>query len=217
MTDYYKNLPAEEKANTWTHLVPWIAAMVYAVPMLQLAYRQQMVNPKHQLLGTILFLVGTLLMYGSSTLYHLVVHPVHKRRLRVFDHISIYVMIAGSYSVICLVSLGGWRGWSLFAFLWACVIAGVVGKLVALGKYPHLSLVLYLMMGWAALLVMRPMWLSMPHSAFWWIVAEGVFYSVGAYFFNLDEKHAYYHAIWHVFIVLGATAHTIASWIILAA
>ncbi len=217
MAEFYKKLSAEEKANTWTHLVPWVAALIYSVPMIRLAYEQQMVCPRHQLLGTILFVVGTLLMYGSSTLYHVVAQPEHKRRLRVFDHISIYVMIAGSYSVVCLVALGGWRGWSLFAFLWACVIAGVVGKLVALGKRPHLSLVLYLLMGWAALLVLRPMWLGMPHSAFWWIVAEGVFYSVGAYFFNKDEEHAFYHAIWHVFIVLGASAHTIATWIILAA
>ena len=92
-----------------------------------------------------------LLMYGSSTLYHAVSAPAHKRRLRVFDHISIYVMIAGSYSLICLSTVGGWLGWTVFGFLWACVIAGIVGKVIALGKYPNLSLALYLAMGWVAL------------------------------------------------------------------
>ena len=154
-------------------------------------------------------------MFISSTLYHAVSAPEHKRRLRVFDHISIYVMIAGSYSLICLSVVGGWVGWTLFAFLWGCVIAGIVGKLVALGKHPNLSLTLYLAMGWVALLILVPMWRNMPHAAFWWIVAEGVFYTIGAYFFRLDEEHAFYHAIWHMFITLGAASHTIGTILIL--
>ena len=207
------SLPAEEKANTWTHLVAVVATLIVAVPLLRLSLHH---TPyAMHLLGTGLFLFGMLLMYVSSTLYHLVMHPVHKARLRIFDHISIYVMIAGSYSVICLSVLGGWIGWSLFAFLWACVLAGAIGKFIALGKHPHLSLTLYLMMGWAALLVIRPMWLHMSHAAFWWVVAEGVFYSIGAYFFSKDEEHAFYHAIWHVFIMLGSSAHTVATFLIL--
>ena len=88
--------------------------------------------------------------------------------------------------------------------------------MIALGKYPRLSLTLYLAMGWVALLMLVPMWRNMPHAAFWWIIAEGVFYTVGSYFFNKDEEHAFYHAIWHVFIVLGAASHTIATWLILS-
>ena len=106
-------------------------------------------------------------------------------------------------------------GWALFAFLWGCVIAGVVGKLVALGKHPKLSLALYLMMGWAALLVIWPLWQRMPRAAFWWILAEGIFYTIGAYFFHGDEEHPFWHAIWHVFIMLGSLSHTIATVIIL--
>ncbi len=155
-------------------------------------------------------------MYFASTLYHVVVDPTAKARIRIFDHSSIYVMVAGSYSPICLTVVGGWMGWSLFIFLWSCVIAGIIGKVIALGKYPRLSLALYLAMGWAALLVIWPMWQNMPHSAFWWIIAEGVFYTIGAYFFNKDEEHAFYHAIWHVFIVLGSLSHTIALWLILS-
>lgn len=213
---YWTALPAEEKANTWTALLPALATIAIAWPLMDRAYQSQITNYKFQLLGTSLFLLGSLLMYLSSTLYHVVVDPKAKARIRIFDHISIYVMIAGSYSPICLTVVGGWMGWSLFSFLWACVIAGVVGKIIALGKHPHLSLTLYLMMGWAALLVIWPMWQNMPHSAFWWVIAEGVFYTVGAYFFNKDEEHAFYHAIWHVFIILGSLSHTIALWLILA-
>ena len=213
---YWTALPAEEKANTWTALLPALATLAIAWPLMERAYQSQITNYKFQIVGTSLFLLGSLLMYLSSTLYHVVVAPKAKARIRIFDHISIYVMIAGSYSPICLTVVGGWMGWSLFGFLWACVIAGVVGKIIALGKHPHLSLTLYLMMGWAALLVIWPMWQNMPHTAFWWVIAEGVFYTIGAYFFNKDEEHAFYHAIWHVFIILGSLSHTIALWLILA-
>ena len=205
-------LSAEERANTWTHLVPFVATLFITWPLLRLALQTTAMN----ILGTSLFIFGSLLMYGSSTLYHVVINPIHKARLRIFDHISIYVMIAGSYSLICLSVVGGWIGWTLFAFLWACVIAGTVGKFIALGKYPRLSLALYLAMGWVALLILWPMWQHMPHVAFWWIVAEGVFYTIGAYFFHGDEQHAFWHAIWHVFIVLGSASHTIATWLIIS-
>ena len=211
------SLSAEERANTWTHFVPLVATLFIAVPILRLAYNAQLSTVNYQLLGTSLFLFGMFLMFGSSTLYHFVSEPVHKARLRIFDHISIYVMIAGSYSLICLTVVGGWIGWTLFAFLWTCVIAGTIGKFVALGKHPRLSLALYLAMGWVALLILYPMWLHMPHAAFAWIVAEGLFYTIGAYFFHGDEQHAFWHAIWHVFIVFGAASHTVATWLILAA
>ena len=205
----------EETANTWTHLVPAVATLFIAWPLLRLSLNHQSSIINLQSLGTLLFIIGALLMFGSSTLYHAVSNPIHKARLRIFDHISIYVMIAGSYSLICLSVVGGRIGRTLFIFLWTCVVAGIVGKIVALGKFPRLSLALYLAMGWVALLILYPMWLHMPHAAFWWILAEGIFYTVGSYFFKHDEEHAFYHAIWHVFITLGAASHTIATWLIL--
>ncbi len=204
-------LTGEERANTWTHLVAFIATVAVAWPLLRLAISTTPLN----IVGTGLFIFGSLLMYGSSTLYHAATNPIHKARLRIFDHISIYVMIAGSYSLICISAIGGWVGWTVFGFLWACVIAGAIGKFIALGKHPRLSLALYLAMGWVALVIFWPMWVHMPHAAFWWVVAEGVFYTAGAYFFHGDEQHAYWHAIWHVFIILGSTCHTIATWLLL--
>jgi len=210
-------MSSEERVNTITHLIALVATLVIAWPLLRLAAFSQRSTFNYQLLGTALFLLGMFLMYGSSTLYHAVTAPAHKRRLRVFDHISIYIMIAGSYSPVCLMVIGGWIGWTLFGFLWGCVLAGVIGKVIALGRFPRLSLALYLMMGWVALLVLVPMWRNMSHEAFWCIIAEGVFYTLGSYFFNHDEQHAYYHAVWHVFIILGAAAHTVALWLVLAA
>jgi len=181
-----------------------------------LAYQSQISNSKFQIAGAALFLLGMFLMFLSSTLYHAVTMPHAKARLRIFDHISIYVMIAGSYSLICLSVLGGWVGWTLFIFLWTCVLAGTIGKCIALGKHPKLSLALYLAMGWVALIIIYPLWKHLTLAAFLWIVAEGIFYTIGSYFFNKDEEHAFYHAVWHVFITLGASSHTIATWLILS-
>ena len=204
-------LSAEEQANTWTHLIATLATLIVAWPLMVMACEHDWTY----VLGMAFFVVGMLLMYLSSTLYHVVTDKVHKRRLRVFDHSSIYVMIAGSYSPLCTAVLGGRIGWTLFGFLWVCVLAGVIGKMIALGKHPRLSLTLYLLMGWVAVVVLVPLWNAMPHSAFWWVVTEGLFYTVGAYFFRLDDKHAFYHAIWHVFIMLGSLSHIIALFIIL--
>nr|MBR6146366.1 hemolysin III family protein [Paludibacteraceae bacterium] len=187
--------------------------LVAVYPMMKMAFSHDWTY----VLGTTLFLVGMLFMYTCSTLYHAVTPGTDaKRIIRVYDHISIYVMIAGSYSLLCISALGGWRGWSLFGFLWACVVAGIIGKVRALGKHPKLSLTLYLVMGWAALVVIVPLWKSLPHSAFYCVLAEGIFYSIGAYFFSKDEQYAYFHAIWHVFILLGSLSHTAAMLIVLA-
>lgn len=215
MKTYWMNLPAEEKANTLTHIFPTLATVAIAWPLMERAVQCQISNFKFQIIGTSLFLLGMVMMFLSSTLYHAVTDAKAKARLRIFDHISIYVMIAGSYSLICLSVVGGWMGWSLFIFLWSCVLAGAIGKFVALGKHPKLSLALYLAMGWAALLILYPMWQNMSHAAFAWIFAEGIFYTIGAYFFHGDEEHAYWHAIWHVFIMLGAASHTVGTWLIL--
>ena len=206
-----KRWSGEELANTLTHLFPLIGSLFVIKPLVRLA----LTNDYYALAGTLIFLLGMIQMFASSTIYHAVQEPSIKARLRILDHIAIYFMIAGSYSLLCLYVVRGWVGWTLFIFLWSCVAAGIFGKVIALGKYPNLSLILYLAMGWVALFILKPMWLNMPHTAFWWIVAEGVFYTAGAYFFHGDEQHKYWHAIWHVFITLGALCHTIATWIIL--
>lgn len=206
-----KRLPGEEIANTWTHAVGVLGTLVVAYPLMALAVTREW----PMVFGMVLFLAGMLFMYTCSTVYHIATPGSEaKRIIRIYDHISIYVMIAGSYSPLCIGVLGGWMGWSLFGFLWVCVIAGIVGKIRALGKHPNLSLILYLVMGWAALLVIVPLWKSLPHSAFFSILAEGIFYSIGAFFFSKDEQYAYFHAIWHVFILLGSLSHTVALFLL---
>lgn len=205
-----KHITDEERANTLTHALGILFTAAVAAPLLRMSAGAG----AQAFAGMFLFIIGMLTMYTSSTLYHLVLPGRHKQYLRVFDHASIYIMIAGSYSPICLGVLGGRLGWTVFLFLWSCVLAGVIGKLVALGKHPRLSLALYLAMGWTALAVIYPMWQSMSHDAFFAIVLEGIYYTAGAYFFKHDEEFPFYHAIWHVFILIGSFCHTLALfWI----
>lgn len=191
----------EEKGNTWTHLIGVVFALscIWMVwPAVSLGWRWAM--------GVLFFIVGMFLMFLSSTIYHWLKPGIAKNILRKCDHISIYVMIACSYTPICIAVVGGWIGWVTFGLLWAVVIAGTVYKIVAMGKYPRLSLALYLVMGWSIVFIAKPVFESLSVLSMFLIFAEGVLYTAGTYFFTKDNK-PHFHAIWHVFVLLGAIAH----------
>lgn len=191
----------EEKGNTWTHLIGVVFALscIWMVwPAVSLGWRWAM--------GVLFFIVGMFLMFLSSTIYHWLKPGIAKNILRKCDHISIYVMIACSYTPICIAVVGGWIGWVTFGLLWAVVIAGTVYKIVAMGKYPRLSLALYLVMGWSIVFIAKPVFESLSILSMFLIFAEGLLYTAGTYFFTKDSK-PHFHAIWHVFVLLGAIAH----------
>lgn len=191
----------EEKGNTWTHLIGVVFALscIWMVwPAVSLGWRWAM--------GVLFFIVGMFLMFLSSTIYHWLKPGIAKNILRKCDHISIYVMIACSYTPICIAVVGGWIGWVTFGLLWAVVIAGTVYKIVAMGKYPRLSLTLYLVMGWSIVFIAKPVFESLSVLSMFLIFAEGLLYTAGTYFFTKDSK-PHFHAIWHVFVLLGAIAH----------
>lgn len=198
----YRVFPrGEEKENTWTHLIGAIfalASMWVIWPACKISWQMAM--------GVIFFIVGMFLMFLSSTIYHWVKPGLAKRVLRKCDHISIYVMIAASYAPICLGVVGGWLGWTIFGVQWGVVVAGAFYKIFAINKWPRLSLAIYLMMGWSVLLVAKPVFESLETLTMILLLAEGLFYNAGTYFYSHDE-HKYFHAIWHVFVLLGAIAH----------
>lgn len=190
-----------ENGNTWTHLIGVVFALssIWMVwPAVQKGWAMAF--------GVVFFVAGMFLMYLSSTLYHWVRPGRVKNALRRCDHISIYVMIACSYTPICVGVVGGWVGWAVFALEWAVVIGGTVYKLVAFGRYPRLSLALYLLMGWSVLLVAPQVWQKLSALSLWLLLAEGVAYTAGTYFFAHDERRGF-HPVWHVFVLLGSMAH----------
>lgn len=191
----------EESSNHWTHFVGVLFALssIWMVwPAVSLGWQWAM--------GILFFIVGMFLMFLSSTLYHWMPEGRTRTILRKCDHISIYVMIACSYTPICIAVVGGFIGWLIFGLLWAIVVAGTVYKIIALGKYPRLSLALYLAMGWSGLFIIKPVYDNVSTFALSMILTEGIMYTIGTYFFAKDTKR-HFHAIWHVFVLLGAIAH----------
>lgn len=190
-----------EIGNTWTHLIGTIFALssIWMIwPAAALGWQWTM--------GVIFFVVGMFLMFLSSTIYHAVKPGVVKDVLRKCDHISIYVMIACSYTPICIAVVGGWLGWTVFGLLWLVVIAGAVYKIVAINKYPRLSLALYLLMGWSVVFIAKPVYDNLSLLALSLLIVEGVSYTAGTYFFAYDSRNNY-HAVWHIFVLMGAVAH----------
>ncbi len=194
-----KLLPqTNEKGNTWTHL----AGAAFALSCIWMVWPAACLGWQWTM-GVIFFISG---MFLSSTLYHWVWPGRLKQALRKVDHISIYVMIACSYTPICIAVIGGWLGWTVFGLLWAVVIGGVFYKLLAMGRWPRLSLALYLLMGWSGILIARPVIERLSPLVLGLILTEGIMYSAGTYFFAHDDRR-HYHAIWHIFVLLGAMAH----------
>jgi hemolysin III len=190
-----------ELGNTWTHL----AGAIFALSSIWLVWLAADVSWQ-MAFGVICFIVGMFFMFLSSTAYHWVREGKVKDVLSKFDHISIYVMIACSYTPILIGVVGGWLGWTVFAFQWLVVIGGIFYKIYAIGRWPRLSLAIYLIMGWSIVLIAEPVIKALKPATLWLLLAEGIAYTAGTYFFAHDER-PHYHAIWHVFVLLGALAH----------
>ena len=200
---------SREQGNTWTHL----AGAVFALSSIWMVW-PGVYKGWEWAFGVIFFITGMFLMFLSSTIYHWVWPGRVKQVMRKIDHISIYVMIACSYTPICVSVIGGWLGWLVFGLQWAAVIGGTFYKVYAMGKLPKLSLAIYLLMGWSVLLIIKPVWERLSVAALVMLLSEGVLYTAGTFFFTNDNRR-HFHTIWHIFVLLGAMAHWTAVLLIL--
>lgn len=148
-------------------------------------------------------------LYGMSTLYHSISKKPLKHILRIFDHCAIYLLIAGTYTPITLISLQGVWGWTLFATIWTLAITGIILKTIYIGRYVILSTLLYLVMGWLAIVAIEPLMQNLHPTALQWLLAGGIAYTAGVLFFALDRIR-YCHTIWHVFVMTGSCCHFLA-------
>jgi hemolysin III len=146
------------------------------------------------------------ILYLSSTLYHSLTHQKTKHLFRKFDHISIFLLIAGTYTPFCLTVLRGWIGWTLLGIVWACAITGTVFKSIHIGKLELLSTVLYVLMGWVALFAIKPLYNGMSSYGFTLLILGGVAYTAGTLFF-VKDKIKYFHSLWHLFVLAGSVLH----------
>ncbi|AIC09313.1 PAQR family membrane homeostasis protein TrhA [Xylella fastidiosa] len=162
-----------------------------------------------QLLTSIVFSTTLFLLYVASTLYHAIPHPGAKARLRVFDHCAIYLLIAGTYTPFTLITLRGPWGWGLFATIWTLALSGVVFKLFFTERFRLLSTIVYVVMGWLVVIALGPLQRLLDGWTLRWLLAGGVLYTLGTYFYHRDEVR-YFHAIWHIFVLAGSVCHFIA-------
>ncbi len=145
-------------------------------------------------------------MYGSSTIYHALTHKRLKKIFQTFDHASIYLLIAGTYTPITLLCLHNNIQVFVLSFVWSIAIFGIFMKFKFPGKFETLSLILYVVMGWTIVFFISPLRENLADNGFYLLVAGGITYSVGVYFYINDSK-PYYHSIWHLFVLGGSIFH----------
>jgi hemolysin III len=194
----------EEIANSVSHGIGLIAALVGA-PFLVAAIAQRGDGPT--IAGAIVFAASVVILYLASTLYHALPPNAAKRVFRIIDHSAIFLLIAGTYTPFTLGILRGAWGWVLFGLIWTLAAAGATLKAVQGIRYPRLSTVLYIAMGWCALVAIRPLWFRLPISGWLWLIAGGLAYTAGIAFYACDRRMRYGHFIWHLFVLTGTTCH----------
>jgi hemolysin III len=202
---YAKSL-REEVANAVTHGTGLVLSVGAAPVLVALGV----------IYGTALHVVAyaiygatLVLLYAASTLYHAFQRPRVKQALRVLDHAAIYLLIAGTYTPVTLVSLEARWGLTLFGVVWALALAGCVFKVFFTGQFERTSTALYLAMGWVVVLAVGPVLEALPGAAFAWLLAGGLCYSGGVVFYAW-ERLPYNHAVWHLFVLAGSVCHFVA-------
>ena len=193
----------EEIANAITHGIGALLAVAALVVLIVMAAIHGSV---WHIVSFSIFGATLVLLYFASTLYHSLTHAKAKRVFHKFDHISIYVLIAGTYTPFCLTALRGWIGWTVLGVVWSCAILGAVLKAISVGKRIKLSTVLYILMGWVILVAIQPLYKAMPFNGFLFLIAGGISYTIGTIFF-IRNQVKYNHSVWHVFVLGGSVLH----------
>lgn len=195
-----------EKFNAWTHLVGAILATIGAVWMLVVA---TMTGDIWKIVSVAVYGVALVMLYSASTVYHSV-RGRAKVIMQKVDHFSIYLLIAGSYTPFCLVTLHGTWGWTLFGIVWALAIIGILQEIKPRSEARVMSIVIYAVMGWIVLVAVNPLIASLGMAGFIWLALGGVFYTVGIIFFAFDTKVRHFHGVWHLFVIAGSLLHFVA-------
>lgn len=196
----------EEIANTISHGLAALAAVI-ATPVLVIAAVQQ--GGTADVVGASIFGLSMLVLYLSSTLYHAVPHGTTKRRLKVVDHAAIFILIAGTYTPFTLgVLRGGW-GWTIFGLVWGLAIAGVLLKTRSGARGGWISTLMYVAIGWLAVIAIKPLLTHVPTWGIIWLLAGGLSYTGGVVFYMAKQRR-YSHFAWHLCVMAGTAFHFVA-------
>lgn len=195
----------EEIMNAITHGIGAIFAIIGLSILTASAY---MNGGAWHMASGIIFGISMVLLYLASTLYHSFTNQRIKDILKIFDHAAIYLLIAGTYTPFTLIPLHGTVGWIIFGIVWGLAFLGILLKIFFVKRFKVLSTLCYLLMGWFAVVMIDPLLSSIHIYGLYWLIAGGLFYTVGAIFYLL-QRLPYHHAIWHLFVIAGSVAHFI--------
>jgi len=195
----------EEIWNALSHGLGFLLSLTASAVLITLAAIN---GDGWKLASALVFCLSLLTVYTSSTLYHSIPHLATKSRMKVFDHCAIFLLIAGTYTPFTLIALRERGGWWLFAAAWTLAVAGVVFKLFYTGRFKGLSTLIYVGMGWMAVLAIKPFLELVPMSTLLWLLAGGLAYTLGTVFYM--SKRVYAHAVWHAFVMIGSACHFVA-------
>lgn len=200
--------PQEEKLNIISHAIGLLLSVVAFILLLQksLASENLMIIISFNVFG-----ISLIILYTASTFYHSAKEPIARKRLNIFDHSAIYVLIAGTYTPFTLVTLQGNYGWVIFFISWSLAFAGIILKLFFTGRYKILSTSAYVLMGWLIVFVIKPLLSNLSEDGVNWLFAGGIAYTIGAVLYSI-KKIKYNHAIFHVFVLIGSFCHFISVY-----
>lgn len=200
--DFPDYTPMEELVNSLTHGLGLLFGLI-AVPWLIYTASTGTWN---DLLGVSVYGFSFLLIYAASTLYHSFQKPRLKHRLRIFDHVAIYVMIAGSYTPFVLIYVNNFTGYTILTVLWLLTLIGLFFKVFYVGRFEKLSVAIYILMGWMLVFGARSFWENLPEFTIWPIAIGGLLYTIGVIFYRWESLR-YHHGIWHVFVLAASLFH----------
>ena len=198
-----------EKLNSISHLVGAVFALVGLGSLLTVGIQS---GDIWVLVSFSVFGITMVLLYTMSTLYHSFRSPRLKRIFQIFDHVAIYILIAGTYTPFMLVSLRDGNGWLIIGIVWMLALVGIASELFLYGHAVKVGqLTIYLGMGWACTFDFSSLKAALPEAGLQWLVVGGVAYTTGVIFYILDETNQlnYAHGIWHFFVLLGTVSHFI--------
>ena len=195
--------PIEEKINIISHAIGFILSIVALVLLVTHATLH---GDVWHIVSFSIFGASLIILYAASTFYHSAKKPELRNRLKIIDHASIYVLIAGTYTPFTLVTLNGTIGWVIFGISWGLALTGIILKLFFTGKYNLISTIMYVLMGWVIVFAIKPLINNLPLEGLLWLFAGGISYTIGAILYSI-KKIKFNHAIFHMFVLIGSFCH----------
>ena len=196
----------EERFNAISHGITALAAIVGFVILVILGNSSE---KSFTLFSAIIYGLSLVSLYTFSTLYHGLRNEKAKKVFQILDHCAIYILIAGSYTPVLLVSIGGTTGWVIFGVQWTVVLIGIVIKIFYTGKFDNISTLMYAVMGWMIVIRWQELVDSIPSEALTLLIAGGISYTVGIVFYLIGTRIKFSHFMWHLFVIAGSLMHYI--------